>query len=393
MKKRDLEKLRNAFDIPDPERKKEFLASYKDKFISRKKSCKKLALPRFAPAMALAVLFVCLLGVMKPEHDLRKNVGTDNIIIETTDTSTTAIVTTTEDPPVRTATTARSSGTFSVSSTTAAVSSKPDVTVTAVVTTITETDEPTEFTENTSQTASTAKTTAATTRKSTSKTTSSTAKTNATTTTKLTTKTADILSTSTKTTSSKSDIRVTTSENGGMGSVITTTKITSVSGQDGTGIPTCDNVDYSVVPDIIYTPTDNIYETDIRNPPCGGIPDSMPPPDLVISGTIVEMIFTKMNSQPYTQFNVKIDNFIMGDDKYKKGDTISIYVKGGCMPAKEFFDLFPDKLTYDLEITADLTVFYIGELSDKYSPGKQINFELDKSGSGFPENTFIIHQK
>lgn len=364
MKKRDLEKLRNAFDIPDPERKEEFLASYGDKFISRKKSCKKLALPRFAPVMALAVLFVCLLGIMKPEHDLRKNVGTDNIIIEATDTSTasatTAITTTTDDPPVRMTTTARSSGTVSVSSTTAAVSSKPDITVTAVVTTITETDEPTEFTENTS----TAKTTAATTRKSTSKTTTT-------------------LSTSPKTSSSKSDIQVTTSENGEMGSVTTTSRPTSVSD---------DNVDYSVVPEIVYIPTDNIYETDIRNPPCGGNPDYPPPPDLVISGTIVEMIFTKMNSRPYTQFNVKIDSFIMGDNKYKNGDTISIYVMGGCMPAKEFFELFPDKLTYDLEITDDLTVFYIGELSDKYYPDKQTNFELDKSGSDFPENTFIIHK-
>ena len=93
MKRRDIKKLKDAFDIPEPERKAEFTRIHGEKFSKKKTAVSENPIFRYAPALALAAILIGLWGFIKPDGSLRENPGKNNVVVESTD-EIPAIVTT-----------------------------------------------------------------------------------------------------------------------------------------------------------------------------------------------------------------------------------------------------------------------------------------------------------
>ena len=406
MNKKSKKTLKNAFNIPEPKRKEEFLNSLPAK---QKKSFS-FNVPLYISTAITAVVIIGIWGGIKnlPHFDPPINIDThvytettslpehtENTFVQTTTTTSTekhktetATVTTSGKSTVSgtqpAETTSSGAGTvitetetFQTETTITTtkkesnnISNKPTTEIhTNEITSSPETDFP-EITLKITASQTVTETTVKTTVKTTTKTTTATrttTKTNLRTTTKTTTmphttttKTfyTNISPMTTTTAESEVNYVTTTTFNGGTpSSDVNATTQTIVATIDidippQTTTTTSDNgvcaeppLDFTVIPAVQYYPDGEIYITDSESN------DNMPPPtepdvtgifrqmiaesDLIAIVEVDEIIYTGFEGVPYTQENVIVKDVIYGD--IQTNSRISVYCKGGYIPAEEYF--------------------------------------------------------
>ncbi|MDE6035911.1 MAG: hypothetical protein K2G36_08395 [Ruminococcus sp.] len=106
------------------------------------------------------------------------------------------------------------------------------------------------------------------------------------------------------------------------------------------------HIDFTVVPAVRYYPEGEIYFTDSTEedniPPSNNAPDytgifrqMITDSDLIAIVEVDEIIYTGIDGVPYTQENVTVKDVIYGD--MRKNSRISVYCQGGYIPAEEYF--------------------------------------------------------
>lgn len=389
MKKRDLEKLRDAFDIPEPEHKSEFIAEHGEKFIKKKSDRRRPLILRYAPTVAFAVMLIGLWGVIKPDGSLKEKPGGDNVIIETSDEKT-SVTTTSAGEQYRSE--------IVVTTTAVQTEKKPGTTVTA------DSAEASQRSEITSQSVTTdfpaselpalteaAETTTVSVPRRTSAGSNSAPLISVTeTTAKRTSSAAGTSATAAATTTRKPN---TTSSSHGQEVNHVGTTVTKPSTNDDNNTTANDNVnavDLTVAPDPVYKKTDKIYEIEHDNIPGTNVVDGPDiddaQRDLVINGCVTDIFYTKAKNMPYTQINILITDMLTNTEQLSVGYTISVYIPGGYMPSDEYFAMYPDKRQYD----GDYTVYYSAGIYELPEQGDIYRFFLKKGEDGIPEGAFVL---
>lgn len=373
MKKSDIEKIRNAFDIPEPECKEEFLSIHGEKFVKKSPAVSRPLKFRYVPVFAMAAVLIGLWGYMKPDISLLEKPGKDNIIIESTDETPTIVTTTAAvssvEGQIYTTTAAAQTETKQAVSATAVVTvgtahipenaPKPEVTevpeleqippeATAVphITTLSVNDPP----PATAVTKTTAK------------------------------KTSSAAVTSAVTTAGTTNTVTTSYEQNRV-----TTVPPLIPDDDEPNVD--DENDLRVTPDTVYTKTDKIYR--IEN---GDVNASIPPTptdadcDLFIKGKVVDVIYTKAKNRPYTQLDIFVTDIMTDKGKLSVCCMISVYVPGGYMPSDEYFAIYPDRKPYD----GDYTVYDSAGIDETPEIGDVYRFFLDRGGDGIPDGAYVL---
>ncbi len=369
MKKRDKEKIREAFDIPEPERKSEFLSIHGEKFSKKSPAVPRPLKFRYAPTLVMAAVLIGLWGVIKPNEILREKPGRDNIIIESTD-ETSPIVTTTAAEQISVTSAAKKTENKTV--TTSAVSSgtnhvpastqQPAATVLATEYESPETTATTDVQHIiTSSVNNHPPATAVT--KTTAKKTSSAAVTSIVTT-----------AGKTSTVTSFHEVRVTT--------------VPPLIPDDD--LPLTDGVitDLTVTPETVYTKTDEIYQIgNIDMPNNNRFPsDSNADFDLCISGRVMEIFYTRANNKPYTQLDLLVTDIMTDEGQLNSCIMISVYIPGGYMPSDEYFAIYPDRKPYD----GNYTVYDSAGIDEPPEIGDAYRFFLNRGGKGIPEGAYVL---
>ena len=352
MTEREKIELQEAFHIPEPERKREFTARYKELQKAQKKRPIFPAVMRFAAAAAMCAVIVGTWANIKDNAKPMDN-GVDTVTVteaqetETADTSVKGEDTATETTAVNTTAskTTKKSGTSTTSS---AVTTTDKASVSSKAASVNNADDPETATQSEDRETSknTEKSDAPTTTRSAEKTTKTTTKTTPnTTTTKTTTK-----ATATKTTTAKAETITTTTYK------MDTSKDNAVTkaGDDGNGggVPSPavpangGGEDYRVDTGIRIYPNGNVIDiNDYINHGIGGggynpyafdLDDLLNSSDSVFLGTVEEVIYTYADDMSMVQLNVKVNSSFKGS--FGIGDRISVFYGGGYMSAKEYME-------------------------------------------------------
>lgn len=315
MKKSEIEALKEAFNIPEPERKNSFLPFFKEQL---KKNNGRLCIPmvlRYASAAVLAAVIIGLWGVLNPSVDFSNEPDNSFIVVES-DTTTESSMSGTG---THTSSDSDDSDKNNISQTTSAA---PPAVTTADVT---------EMTVITSKQTVTAATTA-------------------------------VISVTATITESAHISQTTTSRNTEENSVSVTTTGTTAEDVPGSKF----GKDYTVSPSVVYDKTGEVIDLrDFEN--VDGLPMDPPPADSVLTigrmadssdyivyAVIDEVIYTEIDGKPYTQENLTIYSVYKGDGALNSADRISLYVPGGYMPAEEYlknnnvyYDFPENSVVYD----------------------------------------------
>lgn len=426
MNKKSKKTLKNAFNIPEPKRKEEFFNSLPTK---QKKSFS-FNIPLYISTAVTAVVIIGIWGGIK---NLPYFEQPDNIDIPVYSEST-SIINHTEKSAVQTTvssteknkivnSTVKTSGISTVSGT-----EKKETTVSVQTTiktetirnetTITTTKESnnisykptteilttertsapeTEFPETTKKTTTATRTTTKTTAKTTTKTTTATTKFHE----------SIFPVTTTVIESEFNHVTTTTVFNGGTpgGVVNVTTQTTTVDIPPQTMTTTKDDNgafaepprDFTVVPAVRYYPDSEIYitdseSTDVIRPPTSQdygteiFREMAENSDLIAIVAVDEIIYTGFDGKPYTQENALVMDVIYGD--IPANSRISIYCKGGYIPANEYS---PDKhINMEELIENNVTVLdYAGNNNFSQVGDSYICF-LKKSDGTFPDGSYYL---
>ncbi len=367
MKRRDIKKLKDAFDIPEPERKAEFTRIHGEKFSKKKTAVSENPIFRYAPALALAAILIGLWGFIKPDGSLRENPGKNNVVVESTDeipaivttsaaqqTSSASSVVQTDKKPITTS--AVSQGTTHI----------PENTPQPVRTerTAHEDQESPETTEAVSvPSSSTGRTTPAVT--------ATTAK-----------KTSSAAAVSSVTTAGKTNTVSSSQEQ----NRVTTVPPSNPDDDNNQNRPVTDaETDLTIKPDIVYTKTDKIYHIEYDDSPSDAIPDFMVKDcDLSVKGYVMDVIYTRAKNRPYTQLNILVTDIMTDTGKLHLCSMISVYVPGGYMPSDEFFAIYPGSRPYP----GDYTVYDCAGIFDPPEIGDIYSFWLNRDVEEIPEGAF-----
>lgn len=401
MNKKSKEALKNAFNIPEPDRKEQFLDSLDVK--TRKKL--PAHIPMYISAVATAVLVIGVWGNIKnlPEIDQPELIDkpvysqtltenyTENIIQTTTASSTKA---TSKNTSSQTTTI---TGTVTITVTTAKENKKPPEisseiheTQTCENTTAEETTEIKEsYVKETTARFTTTSTTAG--------------RTTVTTTTRRTTATTQRTTVTTTTSESELDATTTTTKNDEPPLIQTVPKpnveetTTTVTTEDN--VSEYDPPDYTVEPPVRYYPADDAIRIEENNPEDGITPPSgagTPPismqydlkslaesSDLIVIATADEVIYTGLDGVPYTQENINIENVLYGD--ISNFSRISVYSVGGYIPADEFSEM---QISWAVQQNRTLYVPYDNKTTPEV--GNTCVYFLKKSDDKFPDGSYIL---
>ena len=404
MTKSELKALEKAFGIPEPEKKNEFIETYKYK---EQASHKKQLFPLIMKCASTAVAAVLVIGAwinLKDKGDIRKkpdiSVITETTSEHVTETDiTTAFTGTTEYiagqtekitsyTSVSASTTSATTGRKNTKSkNTDSKDGNSSITVTDVNENPHENNKTTEHTSDnsTSKVTSSAKTTSKTTEPTTNKTTSlgstSKATTSRNTTSKMTTKPTTSRATTSKTTTkattsksttsraaTKTTTRRTTTSRTTTSKKTTETKMTTKSGGItqtytkalGTTTATTTEMYYSYTTysggdsknpttatsrDLTVMPPGQIYypdENTFYHSAIGGGWNDVEYGDNVIEATVIDMMYVMIDGLPYTQCDVEVNHIFCGNGSFNETDRISIYIPGGCLPVEYFKEYNPD---------------------------------------------------
>lgn len=415
MKKTEKNKLKDAFNIPEPVRKEQFVSQYGDIL---KKNERKLRFPmviRYSAYAAFAVLIIGVWGAMNvnPDfadkfngNDIIESAVTTSAVISDNDSHTTAAVTNTASiVSTESAKTNSETKTNAVTITTSpAVSSLPASTGKS----------------STSKAETTGKYTADSTKKTLSIHTESAVKTDTYNTSARTTKTSPALSTTKiistvtrpQTTSYRTALASTTQyvnappatepENNPPppcvphttqsppqnGATVTTTEDEPPCCADPVG-----NREFSVPP-VIYKKDENaVYIYDIFK--AGGSLGSLSPPmdnvppnaQSIVCAEIINVIYTRFNNKPYTQLNLLVKYSLSGN--ISDYSEISLYIRGGYMPAAEYAEL--NGIEYEYADDDEIIIYDYGE-SDKIFDisdiGSEYIFIIGYDSGNLPKNVY-----
>ncbi len=422
MKKSEIDELKKAFNIPEPERKEEFLSSLQFKI--KKNNCRSLKpmILRYCSAVTAAAVVAGLWSGLKSVKELSITVNNSDRTIQTepeTVQNTTATHTSEDNStPV--------SRPFDDNETTTTTvkpvyTEQPEIILPPVYSD--------ENTENYHQPAITTNISAAT--EAVTTTTMTTAKNSATSsnkTTPVTTLTAPITTTKAETTT-KRTITTTTSVFTNKGTTTTTTALFTTKSTTTTTKPTtfppfetttynCSTEattttapaggnspdifsDYRIIPEKIYSKSDSCIELDdfISAEPPHESGDSWEGSaiilsltalvyrsDAVLSGYVEDIIYTQCGGMPYTQVDIMVKKSYKSEKLLNYGDMISVYIPGGYMSAADFLDIngIAD------EIPRDGTVFYQGGNSGKLKTGSDYIFFLNIPKGTIPDGAYIL---
>lgn len=394
MKKSEKEKLKKAFNIPEPERKEFFVSLYNEKL---KKNERKFNIPVFfgyASTIAFASLIIGLWGHFNETADFNNNFSN----IETTSTTTTAVQTVTTAQLTEKTSSARTESTATeitstsytaetVQPTTHALIEIPNIpefippeTVTTILTST-----PSATSSNTTFTTKTA---------------------SYPTTTKRTTTTSSTVTEPVQDFTSTTEIpavHATTTYYTAMPTMIPA--ITTTSREldcPSTISPSPAHSDYAnnytVYPHDVYSKSDNIVDihdfietndapvTD--EPPTTTVSDvgqMTDDSDYIVSGWIDEIIYTQINGRPYTQENITICTVYKGK-MLKSNDRISIYIQGGYMPVNEFEVM--NNLNTD--VPDNYSVYDSGGNKGVQNVGDMLIFFIKNGSYSMPEKAFQL---
>ncbi len=378
MNKHERERLKKAFDIPEPQNKKDFIAAHSEKFFKNRRSRNYLPIFRYAPAAIFAVMLIGLWGIIQPKNSFREKIGKDNIIIESDDSSQNESKLT--SPPkidsntvILTTSTASKNSKTAVTTVAASNGTGTKTTAHSKITGIPRTTNAPVVEPNSGDEVKTVIPVTTTEQRKTS---------SASETTKTTIKTT---ATASKTSRS---------------STITTTGMTTMKPNDDHPIDdvVIPNNDYTITPSPIYGKTDNIYILDNIHPSVDNIDTGFPGSSnfetteeiksksaYIVSGKVTDIFYTKAQNMPYTQIDISITESYGVLSKYSVGDSISIYIPGGYMPSDEYFEIYPKRKPYD----GDFTVFDDAGNPEFPEKGENYIFFLKDSGDGIPDGAVI----
>lgn len=348
MKKSEIQALKEAFNIPEPENKNDFIRIYEASFKKNKRRFYPIMIFRYASAAVMAAVVICLCGLAGKNSDFNSKFNNVSIIKESdSDSYSNASCNTTA-----VSTDAMSTENLSESLVTESVTISSEMnTVTTALTSqnIEIGDEPVyETSESTSE---------------------------------ITTDTVTTVSYESSTTDSAS---ITTATK-----VVTEPPtVTTSNEQEINKHPVTDGTDdisdLTVIPSVKYDkPNDSVYHIygDVTN---GA--DDIDDFDGVIIASVDEVIYTEINGEPYTQENITIISSLQGDIKLNYMDKISVFIKGGYMPADKFAENhswinIPPEYRY---------VYYSKKQIPEQQVGKNYIFFLKKSNLIPEESTFDI---
>ena len=299
MKKSEIQALKEAFNIPEPENKNDFIRIYEASFKKNKRRFYPIMIFRYASAAVMAAVVICLCGLAGKNSDFNGKFNNVSIIKETDSHSNASCNTT----AVSTDTMSTANFSDSLITESATVSSEVTTATTALTSKNIEIgDEPIdvpvcEMPEKTSES---------------------------------TTYEVTTVSYENPTTDTASITTATTA-------VTELPTVTTSTEQDINKYPPDNINDLTVIPSVRYDkPNDSVYHIQINSPPIPDINDDIDALDGVIIASVDEVIYTEINGEPYTQENITVIASLQGDIKLNYGDKISVFMNGGYMPADKF---------------------------------------------------------
>lgn len=433
MNKKSKKTLKNAFNIPEPTRKDEFLSSLE---VRQKKSFS-FNIPLYISTAVTAAVVIGIWGGVKnlpyfqqpdsidtPAYSETISTSGTAIHTETTSVQTTTTKTTNKTSLIKTTVTTTESTVITTetasteTSSAATVSSSgagTETTVTTVqtapettTTTITErtgniSHKPTTSVRTTERTTAPETEAPETTTKKTTTRQTTTARTTTQTTVRTTTSTTIRLPDPTTTTIADETnyITTTTTFNAGLSPAVTTTNappsidVPPVPMTTTETISPLPDLDFTVFPSVRYYPDDNIYTIDsesVDNEPivsdnvAGMLNEIADDADLIAEVEVEEIIYTGIDGKPYVQENVVIKHVFRGD--ILADSKISIYCKGGYIPASEYST---DRI-YNIEslIENNVTILDYAGNNTFAQVGDSYICLLNKSDSTFPEGSYSL---
>lgn len=177
------------------------------------------------------------------------------------------------------------------------------------------------------------------------------------------------------------------------------TQTTTTSQADVNDSVSKEGIDYTITPEIVFSSSENAVNldeylsTDSIIPPSGDDqPDILNPmaadSDYIISGYIDEILYTSADGKPYTVENLTITNIYKDGGKLSTLDKISLYVPGGYMTARDFTDL----TGVILYLPDDAVVYDPGGNNGTQNLSDEYVFFIKDAGDAFPEGTFRLTQ-
>lgn len=402
MNKKSKKTLKDAFNIPEPNRKEQFFNSLEIR------QPKKLPahIPMYVSAVATAVLVIGVWGGVKNLPYFDPPEITDTPVYSRTASATDVF---TENSNIQTtvvSVTGKSTDGTSVTGTATENITGNSETVTTV--TETEDNNPAGLHTTDGLSGSTAENRHTTNEKTTTaQTTRRTAtKTNTTTTHTVTTVTGQSQYVTTKSTANQTHTTVSQTTINDEVNVIDTVPQTTATYDYGFDPPPCtepsndDPPDYTVKPPVRYYPDDisidinDCLSNDVTVPthPSSGAQtdankcswkDLAENSDLIVIATVEEIIYTGIDGRPYTQEDIKISEVIKGDIPEKS--KISVYGRGGYIPAVDYGEILADWITENNYMLFDPA----GNMTATETGGKYIYF-IRKSSSPFPDGSYIL---
>ena len=374
--------LKAAFDIPEPDRKQEFAELFRQRMGQKNK---KRIPPVVMRITAAAAMLAVVAGVIANMPDSPSNLGKyDNVTV----TTAVATASNTEKIPVTSATHENSDNLTTITTTAA-----PPVTGTAAATrTAAIVTRNTTATEN-----ATSPLTAKITSSGQSRTVTTTAKVKNTTASK--TSTTSIISSS----ESKNNEKNLTTTNPLTALPITTTIMTTVNyipyGRDLTVSPSItytvgSNVvnykDFLDKEDAIPPGTGNNSDNNIDNSPPykQKIDELFDNSYAVVLAKINKIVYTSISGKPYTIENIIVTDSLKGT--LRNYDMISLYLRGGYMPADEYAESHP---YIHIDDTEGLTIYDDGGCSGEQYVGDTFLFFIKKGSSDMPKGAYTLTGK
>lgn len=394
MKKSEIDELKKAFNIPEPERKEEFLSSIQFKLKKNKCRLFEPKILRYCSAVTAAAVVAGLWSGLKSSKELTTTINNNDRTIQT-DPET--IQTTTVSETVKDNSTSVSRP-FNDNETATTTVKPADTKKHEIILPPVHSDENTEnyqqsavITAVSAGTNKVTSTAAVTTAKNTA---SSSKKTNS-----VTTGTIPITTTEAAT---KKTITTTTEAATFIVPTVTTTTFCETEAAAATttslcagGSPPDTFSDYRVTPEKIYRKSDNY--TDVEDyftfEPSSDIETDtssltflVNSSDTVLSGYVIDIIYTQCSGIPYTQADIMVNSSYRSEKIYNSGDMLSVYIPGGYMSAADFLDIngIADW------IPRDGTVFYQGGSSGKLKAGSECIFFLNEPDGTVPDGAYIL---
>lgn len=154
--------------------------------------------------------------------------------------------------------------------------------------------------------------------------------------------------------------------------------------------------DYTVTPAVVYEISGEVVTPDTL---CTDCESSIKPPyyspktldeienesDLAVYASITDIIYTSIDGVPYTQENIEI-YYTFGETDLKYGDKISLYIKGGYMPAEEYISANGGYIENPQNFTVFDSCGNIGE----QKPGELYIFFLKDGGENLAEGAYSL---